>query len=204
MKKIIILAAVCSLAVFGGAAALAATPIAIPSTVDLPPGAMSYGNISSGNYLRDPNVIAAIIGVGGLMVGSIITILATYFIRWMDIRREDKREDLIMARNKKEKEYHMKQEIYRIFLGELAHLETFTSSDIDAMRREWTKMEVKVDLVASAKVRKTKEMLQEMLYSLSEKNLKGKSASLTPEYLKTRDELLAAIREDIDIFQSNE
>lgn len=170
---------------------------------DLPPGAMSYEGIVSGELLSDPNILAALIGVGGLLVGSFITIFATYFIRWMDVRREDKRERLIMKQNKKEKEYQMKQELYRNFLGELAHLETFEQENIDDFRRAWTRMEVKVDLVASPRVRTAKEKLQKELLDLAEKNLKTKKTVMSEGYIQTRDELLNAIREDIDILQQS-
>lgn len=175
--------------------------IALPN--DLPPGTMSYEGLVSGELLSDPNILAALIGVGGLLVGSLITILATYFIRWMDVRREDKRERLIMKQNKKEKEYQMKQELYRNFLGELAHLETFEQDNIDDFRRAWTRMEVKVDLVASPRVRTAKEKLQKDLLDLAEKNLKAKKTSMSEAYVATRDELLDAIREDIDILQQS-
>lgn len=164
---------------------------------------MSYEGIVSGELLSDPNILAALIGVGGLLVGSFITIFATYFIRWMDVRREDKRERLIMKQNKKEKEYQMKQELYRNFLGELAHLETFEQENIDDFRRAWTRMEVKVDLVASPRVRTAKEKLQKELLDLAEKNLKTKKTVMSEGYIQTRDELLNAIREDIDILQQS-
>lgn len=170
---------------------------------DLPPGSMSYEGLVSGGLLSDPNILASLIGVGGLLVGSFITILATYFIRWMDVRREDKRERLIMKQNKKEKEYQMKQELYRNFLGELAHLETFEQDTIDDFRRAWTRMEVKVDLVASPRVRTVKETLQKELLALAEKNIKSKKDVMSEAYVKTRDEFLDAIREDIDILQKS-
>lgn len=179
-----------------------AQPLIMPP-LDLPPGTMSYEGIVSGQLLSDPNILAALIGVGGLLVGSFITILATYFIRWMDVRREDKRERLIMKQNKKEKEYQMKQELYRNFLGELAHLETFEQETIDDFRRAWTRMEVKVDLVASPRVRAAKEMLQKDLLALAEKNIKSQKTVMGDTYVKTRDELLDAIREDIDILQQS-
>lgn len=173
----------------------------IPLPADLPPGTMSYEGLVSSELLSDPNILAALIGVGGLLVGSLITILASYFIRWMDVRREDKRERLMMKQNKKEKEYQMKQELYRNFLAELAHLEAFEYPNMDDFRRAWARMEVKVDLVASPRVRTTKEALQKDLLGLAEKNLKSNKTSMSKEYMQTRDELLDAIREDIDILQ---
>lgn len=179
--------------------ALAATPFP-PQPLDLPPGTVSYGNANQGNLSTDPNVIAAIIGVTGLLVGSAVTIFATMLMRWMDIRRENKREDLLIERSKKEKGFQIKQELYKNFLNELAHLESFQYKDLDTFKKEWTKTEVKVDLVASENVRNAKEIVQEELMNIAEKNLKAGSATLSPNYLKNRDALLKAIREDIDIF----
>lgn len=122
-------------------------------------------------------------------------------MRWMDNRREDKREDMLMERNKREKEFQIKQETYRNFLNDLAHLETFPGENMDNFKREWTKTEVKVDLVATNNVRKCKENLQKELIDLAENNIKTKSAKISAEYLKSRDHLLDAIREDIDIFR---
>lgn len=200
LKKLVFALAVAALGILSLAPFAFAQNI-IPLPADLPPGSMSYSGLLSGDLLRDPNIIAAMIGVSGLLIGSVITILATYFIRWMDVRREDKRERLLIKQGRKEKEYQMKQELYRNFLGELAQLETFDFPGIDDFRRAWTRMEVKVDLVASPRVRDTKEKLQKELLALAEKNLKAGKAAIEASYMKTRDELLDAIREDIDILQ---
>lgn len=180
--------------------ALAATPF-IPQPIDLPPEAIDYDGNPVTNLFRDPNILAAVIGVVGLLVGSFITILATYVMRWMDNRREDKREDLLLERSKKEKEYQMKQEIYKNFLHELAELETFTQKSDDEFKRQWNRTEIKVDLIASQEVRDLKQQMQNELLDLAEKNIQSKSARLSDEYMNLRDELLEAIRKDIDILQ---
>lgn len=188
--------------VFAGYAAIAYAATPFPQTADLPPGAMSYGNVDRGTFSSDPNIVAAIIGVVGLLVGSIITILATYFMRWMDVRREDKREDLLTERNRREKEFQMKQEIYKNFLNELAQLESFQYKDLDSFKKAWTKTEINIDLVASPAVRQAKDTVQAEMMAAAEQNLKSGAASLGSEYLRNRDALLQAIREDIDIFNA--
>ncbi len=181
--------------------ALAAPTLSLPP--DLPPGAMNFDSPTLWGLPVDPNIAAAIIGVIGLIVGSVIIIVATLVMRRLDIKREDQREDMMLSRYKKEKEYQIKQEIYKNLLNELAEIETFSSSDLQTFKRDWTRTEVKVDLIASKRVREAKEILQKELFDMAEKNIKGKSSVLTPAYLKCRENLLDAIREDIDIFQSN-
>ncbi|MCC7197616.1 hypothetical protein IT413_05500, partial [Candidatus Peregrinibacteria bacterium] len=149
-----------------------AAPTIINVPADLPPGVLPSG-LESGNLGLDANIIAALIGVSGLVVGSLITILASYVMRWMDVRREDKREDLLMERSKKEKEYAIKQDIYRGFLDNLAHIETFQFKDLDTFKKEWTKMEIKIDLVASGKVRQAKDAIQAELLDVAEKNIRS-------------------------------
>lgn len=199
-KKVAIIA-VLALATILQAPLASAQIIAQPA--DLPPGTFNYDGTVDGNLLSDPNVIAALIGVAGLLVGSVITILASYLIRWMDIRRDRKREVSMLEREKRDKEYQIKQELYRHFLNELAEIETFSQKSLDEVKRHWTKMEVKVDLIASDDVRSNKEKLQKALFTLAEKNLKNKAVSLPGSYINTRDELLKAIREDIDIFDTS-
>ncbi len=179
------------------AVCLAASTIEIPSPADLPPGALNYDSPS--NLPLDANIIAAIIGVVGLLVGSFITIGTTIIMRHFDIQRENKREELLFQKERKEKAYQIKQEIYKNFLHELAQLETFNFNDFESFKKEWTKSEVKVDLVASMKLREAKEKLQLELFNIGEKNIKQNTAQLSPIYLKNRDILLEAIREDIDI-----
>jgi hypothetical protein len=179
--------------------ALALTPFPAQTT-DLPPGAMSYGNTGSSN-LTDPNIVAAIIGVAGLLIGSAITIVATLLMRNLDIRREDRREEMMVERNRKEKAIQIKQEIYKDFLHELAELETFNYKDLDSFKKDWIKTEVKVDLVASPKIRQAKETVQNELLNIAEKNIKSGTANLSQNYFKYRDALLDTIREDIDIAQ---
>lgn len=176
-----------------------ATSITLPN--DVPPGAMSYGNVSQNALPADPNIIAAIIGVVGLLMGSFITIVATYFIRWMDIRREDKREKLLMEKNRREKVFQMKQEVYRTFLNELSNLEAFVQPDFATFKRDLTKTDIKLDLIASDKVREINENLKNILLLIAEKNYKSKSIELSEEYLNQRENLLEAIRSDIDLNQ---
>ncbi len=189
---------VIAISAFSGLA-MAATPISLPN--DLPPGAMSYGNVSTSQLPADPNIIAAIIGVLGLLIGSIITIFATYFIRWMDVRREDKRERMLMEKDRKEKTFQMKQEVYKNFLNELSGLEAFVQPDLDTFKRDITKTDIKLDLVASDEVRDTNENLKNMLIAVAEKNYKSKSIALPADYLAEREVLLKAIRKDIDLNQ---
>lgn len=197
LASVIILPAVSALTT----PAFAATPI-IAQPMDLPPEALDFeGDPVIGNIFRDPNILAAFIGVLGLLIGSFITILATYVMRWMDNRREDKREDLLLQRHKKEKEYQMKQEIYKNFLHELANLETFAEKDLDEFKREWNRAEIKVDLIASEDVRELKQNIQDELLKLAEKNIKEKKSHLSNKFMEIRDNLLEAIRRDIDILQ---
>jgi len=181
----------------------------IPSPVDVPPGAMSYGNVAKGGL--DPNILAALIGVCGLLVGSFLTIGGTYFLRFLDVRREDKREEAFMVRERKEKEFQMKQEIYKNFLTDLGHMEGFllhkaddiNIKDTDGFGAEWTKMEIKMSLVCSPKIRQLLDELQEQLMDIAQKRFKGEKIELNKDYINKRGELLDAIREDIDLFQNN-
>jgi len=201
MKKFLLQFILVTVLIIPAATALAATPI-IMQPLDLPPEALDFeGDPVSGNYFKDPNILAATIGVIGLLIGSFITIFATYIMRWMDNRREDKREDLLMLRSKKEKEYQMKQEIYRNFLHELANLESFSHTSLDEFKRDWNRTEIKVDLIASEDVRKLKQAMQNELLSLAENNLKDKKSHLSDKFMKVRDDMLEAIRQDIDILQ---
>ena len=180
----------------------------IPVPGDLPPGTMSYGNLSKGTGI-DPNILAAIIGVIGLFMGTFLTLLGTYFLRFLDVKREDKREELFLVRERKEKEYQLKQEIYKNFLTELGHLESFLLhkvdhpqlKDIEAFNGEWTKMEIKMNLVCTAKIRQLLDEAQEDLMDTAKKRFSGSGVDLSADYLKHRSMLLDAIRTDIDLFQ---
>ena len=202
-KQNLVIAGLVTVALMQFAAVVSAATPFPPAPIDLPPGAMSYGNADKGILPLDPNILAAVIGVVGLIIGSIISILATYVMRWMDVRREDKREDMLMERGRKEKEYQIKQENYRTFLNDLAQLETFHLKDMDSFKKEWTKLEIKIDLVASPRVSKAKDVVQAEMMGMAEKHYKGGQAELATNYVKNRDELLAAIREDIDILQES-
>jgi len=181
----------------------------IPAPADLPPGAMSYGNLAKSTGM-DPNVVAAIIGVVGLLVGSFLTISGTYFLRYLDVRREDRREEAFIVRERKEKEFQIKQEIYKNFLTELGLMESFivnkteheTMKDEESFNAEWTKMEIKMNLVCSAAMRTLLDELQEQLVALAKKRFVGSKGELTPEYLAKRGELLEALREDINLIQT--
>jgi len=164
---------------------------------------------------KDPqalgNVIGAIIGVAGLFVGTFITILTSFIVRSMDISREERKADADLQRAKKEKEFTLKQEIYSVFISELASLENFISkktaignlNNLENFDNEWTRVEIKVDLVASAKIIDLKELLQEELMNLAKQKFtqkdSSKEISLTENYLKNRTALLEAIRADIEI-----
>ena len=159
-------------------------------------------------------VIGALIGVAGLVVGTFITILTSFMVRHMDIRREERKEESYVRRAQKEKEFGLKQEIYSQFVTELAALENFISkkeSDLDLNNMEnfdseWTKIEIKVDLVANKRVKELKDQLAEELLSLARKKFAQKNAgqelSLSSTYTENRSALLEAIREDMEITTS--
>lgn len=179
--------------------------ISLPN--DVPPGTMSYGNVAKTGL--DPNIVAAMIGVTGLLIGSLLTIFGTYFLRFLDVKREDKREEFFMMRERKEKEYQIKQEIYKNFLNDLGLIEAFLMhraenthiKDIESFNAEWTKIEIKMNLVCTSDMRRLLDSLQEELISLSKKRLEGNKVELAGEYIEKRDALLDAIREDMDLFQ---
>jgi hypothetical protein len=181
----------------------------IPTPTDVPPGTMSYGNIAKSTGL-DPNIVAALIGVIGILVGSFLTILGTYFLRFLDVRREDKREEAFMVRERKEKEFQIKQEIYKNFLTDLGLMEGFllhksenvAMKDVESFNAEWTKMEIKMNLVCSTKIRQLLDEVQEELLSIAKERFDGGKAELSQTYMAKRGELLDAIREDIDLFQT--
>lgn len=170
------------------------------------------------NILNDPEalgqVIGAIIGVTGLFVGTFITIFTSFIIRSMDIKREERKEQAMMARAKKSKEFKLKQEVYTTFISELASLENFLTKkgddlnelkDFEKFDREWTRIEIRVDLVASQQVQDLKEKLQKELFSLAKKSFEtknGESIILSKAYMLDRSLLLQAIREDMEITKS--
>ncbi len=182
----------------------------IPTAADLPPGAMSYGNVAKSTGL-DPNIVAAVIGVVGLLVGSFLTILGTYFLRFLDVRREDKREEAFMVRERKEKEFQIKQEIYKGFLTDLGHMESFlinkaehpAMKDEESFVSEWNKMEIKMNLVCSPHIRQLLNEVQASLVDIAKKRFSGGKVELGKDYHEKRSELLEAIREDIDLFQNS-
>ncbi len=162
--------------------------------------------------LRDPEalgqIIGAIIGVTGLFVGTFLTILISLWTRRLDIRREEKKEEIYQRRDKKEKEFQIKRDIYTAFLSELAALESFITrkgdspseyKNFDKFDQEWTKVEIKVDLIAPENVRELKDQLQDELFELAQTRFDGKKVHLTDEYLENRTSLLEAIREEMEI-----
>ncbi len=156
-------------------------------------------------------VIGAIIGVAGLVVGTFITILTSLIIRHMDVKREERKEAADLEKSKKEKAFILKQEIYSDFISELASLENFLTKKnaspglktLDTFDNEWTKIEIKVDLVASDKVRELKNLLSEELMNLAKEKFAQKDLSreisLSAAYTGNRTSLLEAIREDMEI-----
>lgn len=164
--------------------------------------------------VRDPEalgqVLGAVIGVIGLFVGTFITIFTSFLIRHMDIRREERREQAELSRAKKEKAFALKQEIYSHFISELASLENFitkktTNSSLKTFENfdnEWTRIEIKVDLVSNEEVKELKDNLSKELMELAETRFATKEAketALSPEYLQNRQALLEAIRQDMEI-----
>lgn len=165
---------------------------------------------------KDPEalgqVIGALIGVAGLFIGTFITIITSFIIRNMDIKREIRKEKAQLARAKKEKEFALKQEIYSEFISELASLENFISKktvnsdlkNLENFDHEWTRIEIKVDLIATPKVSEYKAVLSEELINLAKLRFSKKDSqevTLSDNYKKDRDLLLEAIREDMEINQ---
>lgn len=163
---------------------------------------------------KDPEalgqVIGAVIGVAGLFIGTFITIITSFIIRNMDIKREMRKEASDLARAKKEKEFALKQEIYSQFISELASLENFITKkspnnelkNLENFDSQWTRIEIKVDLIATEKVSQLKALLSEELMSLAKSRFSKKDAqeiSLSENYMKDRNDLLEAIREDMEI-----
>lgn len=156
-------------------------------------------------------IIGAIIGLVGMLVGTLISIVITFLIRNLDLKKEKLKEEMSLKKAKADRELEMKEEIYSEFLSELAYLENFLTKksttaiplkDMANFDGEWTKVEIKVDLIANEEVRKLKEPLQTELMTLAEKRFEGKLIELTSLYTENRDKLLNAIRKDIDIFQN--
>lgn len=156
-------------------------------------------------------VVGAMIGVIGLFIGTFITIITSFIVRYMDIKREERKEHANLNKSKKEKEFYLKQEIYSKFISELASFENFLTKkpsglslkNLDTFDDEWTRTEIKVDLIASEKVALLKNQLSEELINLAETKFAQKDASkevtLSPAYMTNRTRLLEAIREDMGI-----
>lgn len=156
-------------------------------------------------------VIGAIIGVTGLFIGTFITILTSFIVRYMDIKREERKEISSVKKAKKEKEFYLKQEIYSKFISELASFENFLTKkasnlsvkNLDNFDDEWTRTEIKVELIASPKVSDLKDRLSEELINLAEAKFSQKDSSkelsLSETYMSNRTALLEAIRQDMEI-----
>jgi hypothetical protein len=156
-------------------------------------------------------VIGAIIGVTGLFIGTFITILTSFIVRYMDIKREERKELSSVKKAKKEKEFYLKQEIYSKFISELASFENFLTKkasnlsvkNLDNFDDEWTRTEIKVELIASPKVSDLKDRLSEELINLAEAKFSQKDSSkelsLSETYMSNRTALLEAIRQDMEI-----
>lgn len=156
-------------------------------------------------------VIGAIIGVTGLFIGTFITILTSFIVRYMDIKREERKELSSIKKAKKEKEFYLKQEIYSKFISELASFENFLTKkasnlsvkNLDNFDDEWTRTEIKVELIASPKVSDLKDRLSEELINLAETKFSQKDSSkelsLSETYMNNRTALLEAIRQDMEI-----
>ena len=75
--------------------------------------------------------------------------------------------------------------------------------DVESLNAEWTTMEIKMNLVCSPAIRRLLDELQEELLAAAKKRFEGGKVELGEQYLNKRGELLDAIREDIDLFQTN-
>lgn len=160
-------------------------------------------------------VIGAVIGVLGLFIGTFITIFTSLIIRGMDVRREERRETADLERARKQKEFSLKQEIYSHFISELASLENFITKksvsgsvkNFENFDNEWTRIEIKVDLVSNENVKALKDDLSQQLMLLAKQRFAGKEGgkevALSPEYMEKRSELLEAIRQDMEINQKS-
>lgn len=170
------------------------------------------------SMVKDPQalgqVVGAIIGVAGLFIGTFITIFTSFIIRNMDIRREERKEMADMERSRKEKEFSLKQEIYSQFISELATLENFITKKasgksalvtFENFDNEWTRIEIKVDLISNDQVQSLKDKLSQELMGLAKQRFSAKEGAkeivLSEEYMKDRTGLLEAIRQDMEINQ---
>ena len=114
-----------------------------------------------------------------------------------------------MVRERLEKEFQIKQEIYKGFLTDMGRIEGFllnkgsheSIKDTESLNAEWTTMEIKMNLVCSKQIRTLLDEVQEEVLTIGKKRFAGAKVELTPAYLDKRGELLDAIRADIDLFQ---
>ena len=77
--------------------------------------------------MEDPQaagqLVGAFIGVIGLIIGTIISIITSLLIRYLDNKREEKKDEYAEAREKKNKEFQLKQQVYLTFISELGNAE---------------------------------------------------------------------------------
>ena len=167
------------------------------------------------SILKDPSalsqVVGAVIGVIGLIVGTVVTIFTSFIIRHLDVRREERKEAAEQERAKKEKQFALQQEIYSHFISELAAFENFltkkgsgiSAKSLENFDGEWTRTEIKVDLVANEQVRDLKDKLSHELINLAQNKFAQKDAAkevvLSDEYTADRAALLEAIRDQMEI-----
>jgi len=156
-------------------------------------------------------LVGALIGLGGMLLGTFLSVVITFLIRNLDLKKEKLNEEMNFKKEKATRELQLKEAIYSQFLSELAYLENFITKkpnsvmqlkDMANFDSEWTRTEIKVDLIAKEEVRTLKEQLQVELMALAEKRFEGQPIQLTKTYTQNRDKLLDAIRKDMDIFQA--
>ncbi len=166
------------------------------------------------HVLRDPEalgqIIGAIIGVTGLFLGTFITIITSLLIRYLDVKRDQRRDDFLRKREQLSREYKLKRDVYTAFISDLAQLESFVTKgfdeteklqDFENFEQEWTKTEIRLNLIGSDSILNLENELQSELFSLAKKRFSKKDGDiqLTDEYMYKRTELLEAIRQDMGI-----
>lgn len=170
---------------------------------------MLYENISS-NPEALGEVVGAIIGVVGLIIGTFVSIFTSLLIRHLDIKREERRDFAETERDRKARHFALQQEVYSTFITELANFESILTkkdfkTDIDTLEEfqgEWTKTEIKVDLVANNQVIKLKNQLSTIILGLAEEKFlskKNKNIVLEEDYIMLRNNLLENIRQEMGI-----
>jgi hypothetical protein len=147
-------------------------------------------------------VIGAMIGVAGLIIGTIITIFTSLIIRRLDIHRENKKEELYQTREQRQKEFRLRRQIYTEFLNKLSDLEETLiqkkfQGNINEFHQYWSNLSIKLDLVAGSAVAETKDVFETGLFKFAKSSLQGKPDN--SEYIEGRIKLIQAIRKDMDL-----